>query len=83
MSYSPYTILYNACINVLIKKREELFTKEEEKGVWLPDILSIYLILDAKDNNIDFSKFPFIQNESFDELVSFFKDTPQLLAKRR
>lgn len=81
MSYSPYTILYNACIDVLTKKRAELFTKEEEKGVWLPDILSIYLILDAKDNNIDFSKFPFIQNESFDELISFFKETDSELKR--
>lgn len=81
VSYSPYTILYNACIDVLIKKREELFTKEEEKGVWLPDILSVYLILDAKDKNIDFNKFPFIQNENFEDLVAFFTQTDSELKK--
>jgi len=81
MSYSPYTILYNACIEVLIKKREELFIKEEEKGVWLPDILSVYLILDAKDKNIDFNKFPFIQNENFEDLIAFFTQTDSELKK--
>lgn len=75
MSYSPYTILYNAGIEILIKKKEELFTTEEEKVVWLPDVLSIFLILDAKEKDIDFSKFPFIEKDDFVDLITFFKET--------
>lgn len=68
---TPYTVMYNVGINALLKAKKELFSKDEQ-NVWLPDVLSIYMIIDSKALNIPFEKYPFIHNDTFDDIVDIF-----------
>lgn len=68
---TPYTVMYNVGINALLKAKKELFSKDEQ-NVWLPDVLSIYMIIDSKALDIPFEKYPFIHNDTFDDIVDIF-----------
>jgi len=68
---SPYTILYNSAIETFSKEREKLF-KGDELKMWIPDVVAVYLILDAKDMDISFKNFPLLENETFDDIVDIY-----------
>lgn len=72
--YSPYTLLYNLGVQTYLKERERLF-KGEQNLMWIPDVLAVYLIVDAKENGISFDKFPIIHNEDFEDILSIFAKT--------
>lgn len=57
---------YNTGIDTFTKARKIFLQRRLD--IWLPDVLSIYLIIDAKNMGIDFSKFPCIANDDFEDI---------------
>lgn len=68
---SPYTILYNYAIDVFTKKRKKLFIGNDSK-IWIPDAIAIYLIIDAKEYDIDFKNFPILNTDNFDDIIKIY-----------
>lgn len=80
---SPYTIMYNSAITTFTKERKRSFNAEELK-MWIPDALAVYLIVDAKEVGIDFSKFPLLENETFEDIVNIYtKNNVELRVRQR
>lgn len=78
---SPYTLMYNAGIDTFSKARKDIFNEDELK-VWLPDVLAIHLIMDSKEEGINFEKFPCIHNDDFMDFIDFFTEINREFRKR-
>ncbi|AXH16371.1 hypothetical protein CP985_03225 [Malaciobacter mytili LMG 24559] len=74
----PYGFLYNK-LAALFRNHVQNMIKKEEKFLWIPDMLVIYLISDMKEFNYKFSKFDYIRENSFEDILNIYHKTDSIL----